>query len=95
MEKMILRTLNQNVKTILKDKDDLIPKLVEYGLKGIEVYNYKTAKNVKKYKKIAKKYGLVETGGSDYHEGSGLIGEKILPYSIVEELRNSLNRSHL
>jgi predicted metal-dependent phosphoesterase TrpH len=67
--------------------DDLIPHLVECGIKGIEVYNYKTAKNVKKYKKIAKKYGLVETGGSDFHEEPGLIGEQKLPYSIVEKLK--------
>jgi predicted metal-dependent phosphoesterase TrpH len=69
------------------DADELIPKLVEYGIKGIEVYNYKTAKNVKKYRKIAKKYGLVETGGSDFHcVGHGLFGTQNLPYSIVEDL---------
>ena len=67
--------------------DDLIPKLVEYGIKGIEVYNHKTAKNINKYKSIAKKYSLVETGGSDYHDGHGLLGELNLPYSIVEELK--------
>jgi predicted metal-dependent phosphoesterase TrpH len=67
--------------------DDLIPKLVEYGIKGIEVYNYKTARNINKYKNIAKKYALAETGGSDYHNGPGLLGELNLPYSIVEELR--------
>ena len=72
--------------------DDLIPKLVEYGITGIEVYNFKTAKNIKKYKKIAKKYGLVETGGSDFHYGeSGLLGGQSLPYSIVNELRAKLN----
>jgi predicted metal-dependent phosphoesterase TrpH len=74
------------------DADDLIPKLVEYGIAGIEVYNYKTAKNFKKYKKLAKKYGLVETGGSDFHyEGSGLLGKQELPYSIVENLKAKLN----
>jgi predicted metal-dependent phosphoesterase TrpH len=74
------------------DADDLIPKLVEWGIEGIEVYNYKTAKNIKKYRKIAKKYGLVETGGSDFHyENAGLLGEQNLPYSIVEELRTRLS----
>jgi len=74
------------------DADDLIPSLVEYGIAGIEVYNYKTAKNVKKYKKVAKKYGLVETGGSDFHyEGSGLLGKQELPYSIIENLKARLN----
>jgi len=75
--------------------DELIPKLVEFGIAGIEVYNYKTTKNVNKYKNIAKKYGLIETGGSDYHEGVGLIGERDLPYSIVENLKNALNYSKL
>ncbi|MDR2732653.1 MAG: hypothetical protein LBB36_05485, partial [Fibromonadaceae bacterium] len=70
------------------DADDLIPKLVEYGIAGIEVYNYKTSKNIKKYKNIAKKYGLVETGGSDFHYEGSLFGSLNLPYSIVEELRN-------
>jgi predicted metal-dependent phosphoesterase TrpH len=76
------------------DADELIPKLVEYGIKGIEVYNYKTARNVKKYREIAKKYGLVETGGSDFHyEGGGLLGKHELPYSIVENLRAKLFNS--
>ena len=67
--------------------DDLIPQLVEYGIKGIEVYNSKSAKNINKYKNIAKKYKLVETGGSDYHDGLSL-GDQSLPYSIVENLKN-------
>ena len=71
--------------------DEIIPTLVEYGIAGIEVYNYKTTKNIKKYKKIAKKYGLAETGGSDFHGVSGLFGEQNLPYSIVEELKKKLN----
>lgn len=71
--------------------DDLIPKLVEWGIDGIEVYNYKTAKNIKKYKKIAKKYSLAETGGSDFHyKNLNSLGEQRLSYSIVEELRARL-----
>jgi predicted metal-dependent phosphoesterase TrpH len=73
--------------------DDLIPKLVEWGIDGIEVYNYKSMKNAKKYKKIAKKYKLVETGGSDFHyEKYNQLGEQKLPYSIVENLRAKLSR---
>ncbi|MCL2100731.1 MAG: PHP domain-containing protein [Fibromonadales bacterium] len=71
--------------------DDLIPKLVDWGIEGIEVYNYKTAKNIKKYRKIAKKYNLAETGGSDFHYKSfSALGEQSLSYSIVEELRARL-----
>jgi predicted metal-dependent phosphoesterase TrpH len=71
--------------------DELIPKLVDWGIKGIEVYNYKKAKNINKYKAIAKQYGLVETGGSDFHHSDGgSFGTQSLPYSIVEELRSKL-----
>ncbi len=72
--------------------DELIPKLVECGIAGLEVYNYKTAKSMKKYKKFAKKYKLIETGGSDFHGiAIGLFGKQNLPYSIVEELKKKLN----
>lgn len=49
-------------------RDTLIPKMVEYGLQGIEVY-YPTHQPdaVKRYMRIAKKYDLVVTGGSDCH----------------------------
>jgi predicted metal-dependent phosphoesterase TrpH len=49
-------------------RDTLIPKMVEYGLQGIEVY-YPTHQPdaVRRYKRIAKKYDLVVTGGSDCH----------------------------
>jgi predicted metal-dependent phosphoesterase TrpH len=71
--------------------DCLIPRLVDYGIKGIEVYNYKTTKSIKKYRKVAKKYGLIETGGSDFHyEGNPLFGVQKLPYSIVERLKASI-----
>ena len=72
------------------DADDLIPHLVECGIAGIEVYNFKTAKNIKKYKKIAQKYNLIETGGSDFHHNDfGAFGTQKLPYSIVENLKAS------
>jgi len=49
-------------------RDTLIPKMVEYGLQGIEVY-YPTHQPdaVKRYMRFAKKYDLVATGGSDCH----------------------------
>ncbi len=49
-------------------RDTLIPKMVEYGLQGIEVY-YPTHQpdTVKRYMRFAKKYDLVVTGGSDCH----------------------------
>ncbi len=48
--------------------DELIPCLLEYGLKGIETHNTKyTADETAFFSGIAKKYGLVETAGSDFH----------------------------
>lgn len=48
--------------------DDLIPDLLADGLKGIEVYypGYGPG-TIAHYKQLAKKYGLLLTGGSDYH----------------------------
>jgi predicted metal-dependent phosphoesterase TrpH len=73
-------------------KDECIPELVGYGLKGIEVYHteHKPA-TVEWYKKIAAQYGLLETGGSDCHglgKGRVLLGGVRVPYSIVEALRD-------
>jgi predicted metal-dependent phosphoesterase TrpH len=49
-------------------RDTLIPKMVESGLQGIEVYYpTHTPEAIKRYMKFAKKYDLVATGGSDCH----------------------------
>ncbi|ODS33818.1 MAG: putative phosphotransferase [Candidatus Scalindua rubra] len=49
-------------------KDALIPKMVEYGLQGIEVYYPTHLPEVRKrYIQLAKEYDLVITGGSDCH----------------------------
>jgi predicted metal-dependent phosphoesterase TrpH len=49
-------------------RDELIPKMVEHGLQGIEVY-YPThlPDDIERYLQLAKKYDLLVTGGSDYH----------------------------
>ncbi len=50
------------------NRDTLIPKMVEYGLQGIEVYYpTHTPEAVKRYSRFAKKFDLVVTGGSDCH----------------------------
>ena len=51
----------------LKDQG-LIPKLIELGLKGIECWHGEQNGSVSfQYLGLAKGYGLVVTGGSDYH----------------------------
>lgn len=57
--------------------DRFIKKLISYGLDGVEVYypyrrhrgiiKFTTARNIEK---IAGKYGLIKTGGTDLHEES-------------------------
>jgi 3',5'-nucleoside bisphosphate phosphatase len=48
--------------------DLLIPKLVEFGLRGIEVYYpAHTPDMVLKYLNLARELNLIVTGGSDYH----------------------------
>lgn len=79
----------------LKNVDKLIKQLVDLGLDGIEVfYGSHSAKEVKWLREIAKKYGLIATGGSDYHGSSkpdidlGVgMGNLKVPYEIVEQLR--------
>ena len=83
--------------------EKLILRLVGEGLKGIEVYYPEhSAGEVAQYKTLAERYGLLMTGGTDYHgiEKNGLDigvgrGDMKLPYSIVENLKAVRNRSLL
>jgi len=80
--------------------EKLILKLVEEGLKGIEVYYPEhSSAEVVQYETLAKRYGLLPTGGTDYHgmEKNGLDigvgrGEMKLSYAIVENLKAIRNR---
>ncbi len=79
----------------------LIADLIKVGLKGIEVfYPEHSASEIAQYKGLAERYGLVTTGGTDYHglEKEGLDvgvgkGDMKLPYSIVETLKTVRNQS--
>jgi predicted metal-dependent phosphoesterase TrpH len=81
--------------------EKLILKLVEEGLKGIEVYYPEhSAAEVAQYKTLAERYGLLATGGTDYHgiEKNALDigvgkGKMKIPFSIVENLKAVRNRS--
>ena len=81
--------------------EKLVLQLVDEGLKGIEVYYPEhSAAEVAQYKNLADGYGLLSTGGTDYHGiekneldiGVGR-GEMKLPYSIVENMKAVRNRS--
>jgi 3',5'-nucleoside bisphosphate phosphatase len=81
--------------------EKFISQLVELGLKGMEVYYPEhSPSDVANYKALAGRYGLLMTGGTDYHgiEGNDLDvgigrGEMKIPYSIVENLKAARNQS--
>ena len=51
-----------------RELSNKIKKLMDYGLNGIEVINSKIDLNEKNlYEKIAQKFNLIETVGSDFH----------------------------
>ena len=73
--------------------DESIGQLADYGLKAIEVYysDY-TNSQIKRYLSLAKKYGLLITGGSDFHgeaKKNTSIGKIKIPYELVEELKQA------
>jgi len=73
--------------------DDLIPSLVEYGLKGVEVYCHGHAPaNFRKYKDMAKHYGLLSCGGADFHirreDDRYSPGSLRIPYDVLGKLKD-------
>lgn len=72
-------------------KDEYIPELIDYGLRGIEVYHTEhDPRTTRHYEEMAKHYGLLMTGGSDCHglgKGRVLMGGVRVPYEIVEKLK--------
>ena len=75
----------------LTQRDHVIEDLVKYGLQGIEVYYPSHApQTVKKYLKIAKKYDLAVTGGSDFHGERKIdtpIAKVTVPGDLVSKLK--------
>lgn len=74
--------------------NDLIQKLCEMGLDGIEaIYSLHSSEDEKYVMELAKKYNLKISGGSDYHGtnkpdisiGSGK-GNLKIPYELLEQL---------
>ena len=71
--------------------DELIPQFARAGLGGIEVYYPNTLEvAIRYYARLARKNGLIATGGSDAHgdiKPYTHIGKAAVPYEVVEELR--------
>jgi len=73
------------------DFENLLQECIKLGLQGIEVYaRMHTEEEVEIFKKIANKYNLLISGGSDYHgdknETIGYYGDdKIIPFDIINQ----------
>lgn len=79
------------------NRDDLMPKFVDCGLMGLEVYYPEhTQGRVNFYLQLAEKYNLLVTGGSDCHGDAKpeiKIGSIKIPYELVEKLKETQRRN--
>ena len=79
---------------MLTQKDELIPRMVRYGLDGLEVYYPNCIPLVREfYQKIAIKHGILLTGGSDAHGKIKVytyVGKESIPYELVEKMKMKL-----
>ena len=81
------------------DRDELLYQLRGEGLMGVEaIHPFHTTEKQKYYIDLAKKLGLIVTGGSDWH-GQGrsstfkkLINLRTVPKSSVEQMKNIVKR---
>ncbi len=69
---------------------ELIQELKKDGLDGIEVYYYgHEKKDIEYYKRIAEEFGLIMSGGSDFHGGNREeveLGEVFVPDEVYEKM---------
>lgn len=79
----------------VKNLDVVLPKMVEVGLAGMEVYyGHNTEEQVEYYAALAAQYNLVPTGGSDWHGrpdgGQVYIGSRVVPPTVIDQLKARL-----
>ena len=77
--------------------DELISGLVASGLDGIEVYYPDhTPSLVSHYAALARQYGLLVTGGTDFHGGDlatrVVVGGQYVPEEVIQPLREAAAR---
>jgi len=79
----------------MAELDKLIGELASMGLKGVEaIYTTHADAQIEQFKAMAAKYGLLITGGSDFHGarkpgvdlGNGF-GDMVIPYDIVNSMK--------
>jgi predicted metal-dependent phosphoesterase TrpH len=74
------------------DDENTFKSFIKDGLMGIEAWHIKHSENtVKKFLKLAEKFNLIATGGSDCHgqykKELPVMGKMRVPYSVVENLK--------
>jgi predicted metal-dependent phosphoesterase TrpH len=81
--------------------EDMLPGMCESGLQGIEAYHSDhTPEDTRNFLQLAGKFGLLATGGSDFHGdlkpdvrlGTGHNGNLKVPYSVLESLKEAGRR---
>ncbi len=79
--------------------DERIPRFVQQGLMGIEVWHTEHTESSRKfYLEYCQKHQLVYTGGSDCHgsrKGKPSIGTLPIPYECVERIREASKRARV
>lgn len=82
------------------DVEDVLKELVEAGLMGVEIYHpCHTAKEKKHLESLCDQYGLLKTGGSDYHGPSPdgkpqttKLNMMHLPLSLLDPIKQAAQR---
>ncbi|MCM1161267.1 MAG: PHP domain-containing protein [Roseburia sp.] len=85
-----------------KRLEELVAELKEAGLKGIEaIYSTYNSGEERQMKKLAEKYDLLISGGSDFHGAAkpGLdmatgYGKLFIPYEILEKIKEAKENQH-
>ena len=76
---------------LIKNGYDLIGELVALGIKGIEVYYPLHSRNLITWLlRVAQKYELIATGGSDFHGFEGdFLGKSSVDISVIEAIKSA------
>lgn len=78
--------------------ENLTKELINYGLRGLEAYHRKHSPAVVEYySSLAEKFGLIITGGSDFHapstnHGTITMGKNFVPDWVYDELLKEKKR---
>ncbi len=77
----------------LKNGGDGIETIYDYSSSRDRASKYQSAKIINKFRKLVKKYNILETGGSDFHGKEGQeLGRLKVPYSVLKNLKGAKNK---